>query len=82
MSWAGRSAWNDRNVGIVEVAGSNPVPSTLRESRPFHEETNDKIFNILWQLKKNGNAENTIHTYAKRLYHIQRKTDIDNPEEV
>jgi hypothetical protein len=27
-SWAGRSAWNDRNVGIVEVAGSNPVPST------------------------------------------------------
>ncbi len=25
---AGRSAWNDRHVGIVEAAGSNPVPST------------------------------------------------------
>ena len=26
--WAGRSAWNDRHVGIVEAAGSNPAPST------------------------------------------------------
>jgi hypothetical protein len=26
--WAGRSVWYDRNVGIVEVAGSNPAPST------------------------------------------------------
>ncbi len=25
---AGRSAWYDRHVGIVEVAGSNPAPST------------------------------------------------------
>ena len=30
-SWAGRSAWNDRHVGIVEAAGSNPVPSTTCE---------------------------------------------------
>ena len=35
LSWAGRSAWHDRNVGIVEVAGSNPVPSTTIEPRPF-----------------------------------------------
>ena len=27
-SWAGRSAWHDRHVGIVEVPGSNPGPST------------------------------------------------------
>ena len=27
--WAGRSVWNDRDVGIVEVAGSNPAPSTI-----------------------------------------------------
>ena len=27
-SWAGRSAWYDRHVGIVEVPGSNPGPST------------------------------------------------------
>ena len=26
-SRAGRSAWHDRHVGIVEVAGSNPAPS-------------------------------------------------------
>jgi hypothetical protein len=28
-SWAGRSAWYDRHVGIVEVPGSNPGPSTI-----------------------------------------------------
>jgi hypothetical protein len=27
-SWAGRSVWYDRHVGIVEVLGSNPGPST------------------------------------------------------
>jgi hypothetical protein len=33
MSWAGRSAWNDRSVGIAEAAGSNPVPSTTKTVR-------------------------------------------------
>lgn len=28
--WAGRSAWNDRSVGIAEAAGSNPAPSTFK----------------------------------------------------
>ena len=28
MLWAGRSVWHDRHVGIVEVPGSNPGPST------------------------------------------------------
>ena len=31
-SWAGRSAWYDRHVGIVEVPGSNPGPSTIMHS--------------------------------------------------
>ena len=35
VSWAGRSAWNDRSVGIAEAAGSNPVPSTTRTDRTF-----------------------------------------------
>jgi hypothetical protein len=29
LLWAGRSVWHDRHVGIVEVAGSNPAPSTI-----------------------------------------------------
>ena len=29
---AGRSAWYDRHVGIVEVPGSNPGPSTIMPS--------------------------------------------------
>ncbi len=32
--WASRSAWYDRHVGIVEVAGSNPASSTKHLS--FH----------------------------------------------
>ena len=28
FSWAGRSVWYDRSVGIAEAAGSNPAPST------------------------------------------------------
>ncbi len=38
-SWAGRSAWHDRHVGIVEVPGSNPGPSTETSlSKKFHQE--------------------------------------------
>ena len=38
--WAGRSAWNDRGVGIAEVAGSNPAPSTIESSQTGHFSTN------------------------------------------
>ncbi len=31
MLWAGRSVWHDRHVGIVEVPGSNPGPSTTKK---------------------------------------------------
>ena len=31
FSWAGRSVWYDRSVGIAEAAGSNPAPSTISE---------------------------------------------------
>jgi hypothetical protein len=30
---AGRSAWYDRHVGIVEAAGPNPAPSTTLASQ-------------------------------------------------
>jgi hypothetical protein len=33
---AGRSAWYDRHVGIVEVPGSNPGPSTIMPSSLVH----------------------------------------------
>ena len=35
--WAGRSAWNDRSVGIAEDAGSNPAPSTMCLGLPVCE---------------------------------------------
>ena len=45
VNWAGRSAWYDRNVGIVEVAGSNPAPSTVFE--PQHLEGRVAVATII-----------------------------------
>ena len=79
MSWAGRSAWHDRNVGIVEVAGSNPVPSTTLKPQSFYE---NRIFNVVWNLKTSGYSDNTIEGYSKRLKMLAKHTDLDNPERV
>jgi len=75
--WAGRSAWNDRHVGIVEAAGSNPAPSTMREPR-----YSGKILNVVWELKKRGYAEKTIEGYSKRLKMLARHISLDSPEQV
>lgn len=68
--WAGRSAWNDRSVGIAEDAGSNPAPSTTREPR---------LFQVIWKLKTQGYSERTLKGYSKRLRLLARNTDVDNP---
>jgi len=73
---AGRSAWNDRHVGIVEVAGSNPAPSTVREPRSF------RIFNVIWQLKREGYSPRTLEGYSKRLLMLSKHVNLDCPEAV
>ena len=75
--WAGRSAWNDRHVGIVEAAGSNPVPSTFRG--PGYS---GKILNVLWELKKQGYADVTIKGHCKRLRMLAKHVGLDNPEAI
>jgi integrase len=79
LLWAGRSAWNDRSVGIAEAAGSNPVPSTTRKPRPYIK---NRIFNVVWKLKSNGYSDNTIQGYSKRLNMLSKHANLDNPETV
>jgi hypothetical protein len=59
-------------------------PRVQIPSRPLSANygTNNKIFNVLWQMRKDGYAEETIKGYTKRLKHLERNTDLDNPEEV
>jgi hypothetical protein len=78
LRWAGRSAWNDRHVGIVEAAGSNPAPSTKREPRHF----DGRVFSVIWSLRRRGYAKNTIEGYSKRLKMLAKHVDLDNPESV
>ena len=61
---AGRSAWYDRNVGIVEVPGSNPGPSTMRELRYFEA----RILQLGVKLTGLGFVELTLKDVLERLF--------------
>jgi len=41
-----------------------------------------KIFKTLWELKKDGYAEDTIETTDERLKHLAKYTDLNDPESV
>ena len=56
--------------------GSNPTPRTKDEPYAL------RIFQVLWQLKKDGYSENTIDPIGKRLRNLAKHTDLDNPETV
>ena len=40
------------------------------------------LLNVLWYLKKEGYAETTIIATGKRLRHLSKQTNLNNPEEV
>ena len=42
----------------------------------------DRIFNVLWELKKQGKAKDTIKNIAKCLKRLNKLCDLDNPENV
>jgi len=44
--------------------------------------TNDKIFQVLWELKKRGNSPHTIRNVSKLLTLLDKHTDLDKPETV
>jgi hypothetical protein len=55
--------------------------------RPAHQPykpntVKDRIFNVLWELKKQGKSKDTIKNIRKLLQVLDRKTDLDNPDKV
>ena len=74
---AGRSARYDRRVRNAEAAGSNPARSTFTPARPHFE--SPLTLEVILDLKKQGKAEETINGYSKRLRHLAKNTDINNP---
>jgi len=42
----------------------------------------EKIFNVLWQMRKNGYAEATIEGTDRRLKMMANAVDLDDPEAV
>ena len=69
---------------MVRGAGFEPAEkrATLvpRETTP--NDPREKIFNTLWQMKKDGYAESTIRVTGKRLRMIAKTVDLDDPESV
>jgi len=54
-------------------------PSQQNTAREAHK---DKIFNVLWEMKKNGKAKATIDTVRKGLRFLTKHADLDKPETV
>jgi hypothetical protein len=80
QQWAGRSVWYDRRVRNAEAAGSNPARSTFTTARPLFE--SPQTLEVILDLKKQGKAEETINGYSRRLRHLAKNTDINDPETV
>jgi hypothetical protein len=80
QKWAGRSVRYDRRVRNAEAAGSNPARSTFTSARPLFE--SPLTLEVILDLKKQGKAEETINGYSRRLRHLVKNTDINDPETV
>jgi integrase len=62
----------------VEVAGSNPASSTQTPTS-YTSKPPSQIVQIIWQLKTQGYADETLFGISKRLEMLELKTDITNP---
>ena len=60
-------------------AGSNPARGSTTEPKTFFK---TKIFNTLWELKKDGYAEQTIKFTGNRLKMLAKSVNLDEPEEI
>ena len=58
---------------MVDRAGIEPDPI---------ECVKEKIFNVLWQMKKDGYAESTIKATGRRLRMIAKSVPLSDPEAV
>jgi len=60
------------------AAGSNPARSTFGRTRHISE----RVFNTLWQMRKDGYAESTLEATSRRLRMIEKSVSLDDPEAV
>jgi DNA-dependent RNA polymerase auxiliary subunit epsilon len=56
--------------------GSNPTPRT--KDGP----TAQRIFQVFWQMKKDGNSENTLGPIGRRLRNLAKHFNLEKPEKV
>jgi len=56
--------------------GSNPTPRTMDEP------TAQRIFQVLWQMKKDGYSENTLKPIGRRLKNLAKHANLDKPEKI
>jgi len=56
--------------------GSNPTPRTKDEPYAL------RVFEVLWQMKKDGYSENTLETFGRRLRYLAKHVNLGSPEEV
>ena len=68
---------NDLLRPMSGTASSSPDKET-----PSHPNKYSDIPNVLWYMKKNGYAETTIKATAKRLRHLQKNCNLQDPEDV
>ena len=54
--------------------------TTHTELQP--DPSNEKIFAVLWELKKRGNSPHTIKNVAKLLQLLDKHTDLDKPDTI
>jgi integrase len=56
--------------------GSNPTPRTKDEPYAL------RIFEVLWQMKKDGYSESTLETFGRRLRYLAKHVNLGSPESV
>jgi len=59
-----------------KVVGSNPADPTTARTGP----ANAKIFQTLWELKKDGQSEDTLKAKGHRLRYLAKHVNLDDPE--
>ena len=77
--WSGEETRRSRDeLFRVKVVGSNPADPTTARTGPAAA----KIFKTLWELKKDGQSEDTLRAKGDRLKFLAKHVDLDDPEAV
>ena len=59
------------------MEGSNPTPRTIRQTL-----SKNRVFEVVWNLRKKGFAESTLKGYSKKLRLLCKFVSLEDPESV